>query len=62
MNIGKRLINEVKYAYYGMILDVALYQMKKHEIDENSKTWTKWAELGLKCLAKKRELNIKFGS
>lgn len=50
MNIVQRTINNLKYAYYHRLSDIAIANMLKHEKDIDSTKWRKWAKIGVNAI------------
>ena len=59
MNIFTRIKNNVQYAYYRKLSDVAIANMKKHVNEESSTEFKKWAKIGFNSLMKCLEIQIK---
>lgn len=59
MNIFKKTVNNLRYAYYRKLGDKALAKMHEHQLDADDREWKKWAKIEIKTLKKRFEIPIK---
>lgn len=59
MTYGRRIINNVRYAYYRKLRDKAIRKMEEHQKDADATEWRKWAYTALDCFKKCDEIPIK---
>lgn len=58
MNIVTKTINNLRYAKYRKLRDMAFLEMKKHEKDVDSTEWKYWTLVGLDSMQKCIEIPL----